>query len=373
MIKKYTRVILNIVIPIAIIYLVCIYGPKLLGFFMPFVIGFCISLIANPLVNLLERKLKLVRKHSSVIIVILVLSLIIVGGYFLTVRVFIEIRSFIQDIPEIFELISQEVAPALAKLGTFLELLPEDFQNILNNFYENISEYVSEAVQKIGMPTFQVAGNVAMKIPNILISLIFIILSSYFFIADREFLVKISKRILPDSVNQKMGYLYQRLKHIALGYIMSQLKIMIVVAAILFFGMVILKVNYALLVAFLIAFLDFLPLFGTGTVLLPWAVLKLLSGEYYMAAGLLIIYVATQGIRQVIQPKIVGDAMGLKPLVTLLLLYLGYKYSGISGMVLSVPLGLIAIELYKAGIFDSLIKNVKIIIEDINDFRIGKK
>ncbi|WP_303031064.1 AI-2E family transporter, partial [uncultured Duncaniella sp.] len=106
----------------------------------------------------------------------------------------------------------------------------------------------------------------------------------------------------------------------------------------------------------LIAFLDFLPLFGTGTALFPWALVKLLSGEWAFAVGLVLLYLLTQAVRQIIQPKIMGDSLGLSPFATLFFLYLGFKLRGISGMILAVPLGMLAVNLFQYGIFDSLLR-----------------
>ena len=110
-------------------------------------------------------------------------------------------------------------------------------------------------------------------------------------------------------------------------------------------GFLILGVRYAFLMAILIAVLDFLPLFGTGTVLIPWAAVKLLSGQYMQALGMASLYVLSQVVRQMVQPKIVGDSLGLPPLYTLLFLYLGFKLNGISGLLLAGPLGLLAVKL----------------------------
>ena len=117
-------------------------------------------------------------------------------------------------------------------------------------------------------------------------------------------------------------------------------------------GLFILKVDFVLLVAFLIAFLDMLPFFGTGTVLWPWAAIKILSGDYQIAIGLMILYAVTQIVRQVIQPKIVGDTIGMNPLATLIFMYIGYKVSSIAGMIIAVPLGMILINLYQASAFE---------------------
>ena len=120
------------------------------------------------------------------------------------------------------------------------------------------------------------------------------------------------------------------------GYFKAQFKIMGVVALILLVGFAILRIRYAVLFAVLIAVLDFLPFFGTGTVLIPWAVLKVFSADYEFAVGLIIIYLVSQLVRQLIQPKIVGDTIGLNPLATLFCMFIGYKVGGIIAMIIAV-------------------------------------
>ena len=153
------------------------------------------------------------------------------------------------------------------------------------------------------------------------------------------------------------------------SYFLAQFRIMFVVAVILAVGFLILGDQYGILLAILIAILDFLPLFGTGTALFPWAVVKLLSGEAAFAAGLILLYALTQVVRQIIQPKIVGDSMGIPPLMTLFFLYVGFKVRGLSGMILAVPVGLVGVKLFEYGAFDSFIEQVKLLIQEINKFR----
>ena len=144
---------------------------------------------------------------------------------------------------------------------------------------------------------------------------------------------------------------------------------MFVVGAILIVGFLILGIKYTFLLGVLVAVLDFLPLFGTGTVLIPWALFKLLSADYALAAGLALLYVLTQVIRQVIQPKIVGDSMGLSPLWTLVFLYLGFKLHGISGMIIAVPVGIFLMNLYEYGAFDRMIESAKELAEEVRKVR----
>ena len=146
-------------------------------------------------------------------------------------------------------------------------------------------------MQKIASPTVEVAGNVAKGIPNALVNVIVTILSAYFFIAEQDKIVEFWKKHLPESVKGYGHYLKTDVKKLIGGYFLAQFRIMFVVAAILILGFLVLGIKYAFLIGVLVAVLDFLPLFGTGTVLIPWAVFKLLSADYALAAGLALLYV----------------------------------------------------------------------------------
>ena len=116
---------------------------------------------------------------------------------------------------------------------------------------------------------------------------------------------------LPAFIFRYIEYMKRDAKGVIGGYFLAQFRIMCVVALILAAGFLVLGVRYGVLLAFLTAILDFLPIFGTGTVLFPWAVVKLFAGEYAYATGLILLYILTQVVRQIIQPKIVGESMGL--------------------------------------------------------------
>ena len=368
-VRKYARLILNIVIPVAEILLVCLLGPKLLGFFMPFVIGWVIAMIANPLVRFLESKVRIVRKHSSMMIVVVVLAAVIGLGYFLISRLFLQAFEFAKDLPELYERTSSELQEVFLKFDSIFQILPQNVQQAWQEFVGSVGQTIGLLVQKIASPTVEVAGSVAKGIPNALVNIIVVILSSYFFIAERDKIIEFWKRYFPRGGGKYYRYLRRDVKRLIGGYFLAQFKIMFVVAVILMAGFFILGVKYALLLAILVAFLDFLPLFGTGTVLIPWALIKLLSSDYALALGMALLYVLTQVVRQVIQPKIVGDTLGLPPLMTLVFLYLGFKLHGISGMILAVPLGILVLNLYKYGAFDSMIDSIKILAADVGRLR----
>ncbi len=367
--KKYVKIFLNMGISLVGIFLVVWLGPKVLRFFMPFVIGWLIALIANPLVRFLEKRLKIVRKHSSAVIVIGVLAAVIIGCYFIIARFTTESIRFIKDLPDLYYDLEAEIRLMMENLSNVFQFLPVKVQETLSNLGNNVSEFMGEFIQSIGVPTMEAAGNVAKNIPNILIQIIVTVLSSYFFIADRDKLMERFHKFIPQSISRGIDLISDQFRQVVGGYFKAQFRIMGVVAAILLVGFLILRVDYAVLLACLIAFLDFLPFFGTGTALIPWAAVKLFAGEYEVAIGLAIIYLISQLVRQIIQPKIVGDSMGLNPLLTLTFMYIGFKVQGVAGMILAVPIGLVVMKLFEVGAFDDIIYGVKEIAKDINTFR----
>lgn len=366
--KHYLRLILNIVIPVTGWLLVILLGPRLLKFFMPFVVGWVLAMIANPLVRLLERRVKLVRKHSSIVIVVVTLALVVGIIYLIISKSIAFLHGFMKDLPVLYAGIEEDVTHGLEQLDQLFQFLPEGIRHTWSEIGSNLGSYVG----KIAPPTVEAAGNVAKGIPGALVYFVVTVLSAYFFIVERDKILSFVKHHTPPWAHRYANHLKVELFRLIGSYFMAQFKIMLVVWLILTVGFLLLGVGYAPLWGFLIAFLDFLPVFGTGTALIPWGIVKLLGGEYAFAAGLLLIYVLTQVIRQVVQPKLVGDSMGLNPLLTLLLLYMGFKLNGIAGMILAVPIGLFFVSLYDFGAFRGITDSLTALVKDMNAFR-GKE
>lgn len=349
---------MNIVVPLMITGLIWFVGPKLLSFFMPFVIGMVIALAAAPLVRFLERRVKLMRHFTSMVIIVGALALIVLAVWLILSHLIREGIQFLQDAPALFDSVGNELRQTMEKLEQFMNLLPGDVQQNIINGIDNLGNIISNGIGNLYSPTVEVAGNVARSIPNILVYTVVTLMSAYFFLADYEKLKDIAREKMPDVFVKAVAFLRKKSGEIVGSYFLAQFRIMFVIAVVLAIGLTIAKVSYSGLVAVLIAILDFLPIFGTGTVLIPWAVIKFLNGSYGGAIYLLVLYGVTQLIRQLIQPKLIGDTMGMNPLLTLLLLYIGYKFDGFTGMILAVPIGMILLEAIRMGAYDSLIDGV---------------
>ena len=247
-------------------------GFRLLIFLMPFVIGWIIASVAAPLVNWLEKRLKIVKKLGSALIVILVLALIVVALYFAVSRIAEEVADLIQDFPRLYAQLESGLRQIGQNMSVVFNRLPSGIKEGWNTVVENLDQYMGDLVSRISEPTVTAAGNFAKRVPYYLISFIVAVMSAYFFTVQREEVIRWFKKTAPEAVERRMTLVIDNLKYAVGGYFKAQFKIMGVVFLILLAGLAFLQTRYFVLVAFLIAFLDFLPFFGTGTAMIPWAV-----------------------------------------------------------------------------------------------------
>ena len=367
--RPYWQVAVSLVFSILATGIFIYLGIKGIFFLMPFVIGWGIAAIAAPLVNWLEKKFNIVKKLGSALIVILVICLIVVGIYFAVSRIILEVGDLIKNIPELYAQLESGLRQIGSAMSGIFEKLPVVIQDGWNTVVANLDQYMGDLVSRISEPTVMAAGNFAKSLPSYLISVIVAILSAYFFTIQREDVLKWMKQIAPPSVEKRMTLVMDNLRYAVGGYFKAQFKIMGVVFLILLVGFAVLGVRYFVLVAFLISFLDFLPFFGTGTAMIPWGIYKFLMGDYKMAILLIAIYAVTQLVRQLLQPKLVADSVGMNPLVTLLLLYIGYRIGSVLGMILAVPVGMVLINMLQAGAFDYILDDVRILVDGILELR----
>lgn len=366
---KIFRNLLNIGIFAAEVLLLIFAGPALVKFFLPMIAGWLIAQLANPLVRFLERRLHIVRRHSSFGIIFGTIFLIVLLCYYIVLWIVRESGELIGRLPVYYQALVQGLDRIAENLqGIALRMSP-DMREKIADFTDHFMDYLGQIISGLGSGTVVAAGNMAKNIPSMMISFVFVLLFAYFFIAQRERVHRIIRNLIPDSARVQLSMVWSNMKYAVGGYFRAQFKIMGVVGVILAVGLLFMRIEYAVLLAAVIALLDFLPMLGTGTVLLPWALFCALSDALPRAVGLLALYVITQATRQLIQPKMVGDSIGIDTLTTLFFLFVGYRLHGILGMIIAVPVGLILIEFYEAGVFSHVIRNVKELVDTIQSWR----
>ncbi len=367
--KSIVKALANLAFSLIVLLLCIFLVPRLIMLFMPLIIGWLISCIANPLVVFLESKIKIRRKAGTVVVIVVVIAVVSGIGYAACSVLFRQIHGFVKELPEMWNVLVQDLDSFVSVANQYLGGVAPNIAEFLGNLGTSIGEAITNLPSKLDLDTFGGMGSMVGSIANVAISVIMAMLSAYFFIADREWIYEALEKIVSKGIAQKYGVFYGSLRQAVGGYFKAQLRIEVWMYLLILLGLTLLKVRYALLIALLIAVIDILPFFGSGAVLVPWAIVTALGGDYARAIWFLVIWGVGQLFRQLIQPKIMGDSIGMEPIPTIILLFIGYKAAGVIGMLVAVPIGIIVINMNEAGFFDTPKQSVRILVTKINNFR----
>jgi len=288
----------------------------------PFLVALVLALLIERPVSLAEKHLHLPRALASGICTLLVFALFSGGLWFICTKIFTEVRDLLASLPSLDEL--------TAKASTLTKALPLP---------------VRDMVSQIRLPSEQLvagAGKVALGLPSILFALLTALFSTFFLSSEKAVLLDL------------LGVRFQKICTVARRFGIELAGCYLRAAALLFLltfsllavGLSLLRIRYALGLAFLTALLDAVPVFGTGTVLLPMSAFRLISGDFATALGLLLLYLLILTIRSIAEPKILGEQIGLPPFFTLFFLYVGLRVFGLFGLLLP-PLAAILFRIYK--------------------------
>ena len=216
--KKYLRGMVAALLTILAVVLCVILGIKLAKFFLPFVIGWIIALIASPLVRIVERRLSIARKHTSMVIIVLVLAALIGGIYLVGAKVARETGNFIQQAPELYGGFKEEFQEVEHNLERFIKQLPEDVQISIDDAQEKLGMQIGKMVTSFSEITVDFASNTAKNLPSAFIGFIFTLLSAYFFIADRDRILEFGRANTPAVIQEKWKLFSDSFKKVFGGY-----------------------------------------------------------------------------------------------------------------------------------------------------------
>lgn len=348
----YLDIIMELLVILAGALLLIFVLPKAIVFLWPFVAGWIISMMAHPVIEYLEKKVKLPKKFGSAILIAAVITGIIVVLYFAVRGIALQVIGFIQDAPDIRHEIMRQGMIFQKKIEQFLSILPPSFGKQFDQWSGSIGDLFKKAASSAGDYGVAHAGGVAKGVTSGLLGLVVMLFAAYMFSLEREKLIAWYEKCIPGFVKHKINVFMKNSVGVLVSYCLAQLKIMIVIIAILWIGFFIAGIGHSFICSVLVGIVDIFPILGTGTVIIPWAIFKLITGDIKTAVILLIIYAICLVLKQVLQPKMMGDSMGISALTTIFLIYVGLKFGGLGGMLLALILGMFVINLYRLGVFD---------------------
>ncbi len=308
----------------------------------PFVIAFIVTMLLRPIVRFLHNKLKMSTRVLSVVLVVLFYGTIGV----LVAWLIIEIVSFaadqVKDLPQFFQM----------QIRPFLVSLFDEIQEVLHNFDPEMAidfdDTANSLLTSIGSTVMSFSGTIvgrltgiAVSVPSFLLNIVIMVVATIFLLVDFESIQSFIKKQLPEKTNVLMHNIGTHLGKVLGKYIISYSLIMLITFAEIFAGLSIIGIKYAALIAVLIAVFDILPVVGSGLVIAPWAIISIIIGDIGVGIGLFILWAVVCIVRQIIEPKIVGNSVGMHPFLTLFAMLAGnFIYGGIGILLLPVTLAL---------------------------------
>ncbi len=334
--KDYKKAANITVIAAGIFLFLWLFIKYALGAVMPFLLGAAVAAIISPLSKKLSAKTKISRRLISGSLVVILFSAISILVCLAGARLIKETGNLVDRLANDPSLISDtidnlsarigSVNPSVAKVGErFFSQVGIDVNSLIEDALSSIVSSVSASIPSI-------AVKVVASVPAFIFFTVVFLISAFYFSTDRGSISRGIRSYLPDSWQKRLPLISNRLKKTVTGYLKAYFFIMLLTFLEMFIGLSILRAKYALLLAILIAVVDILPILGTGTILIPWAVFSLISGNVSLGSGLLILYGVVLIVRQLVEPRIVGGSIGLHPLATLASVYLGIKFTGFLGI-----------------------------------------
>lgn len=320
------------------------------GWVMPFILAFCIVALIHPLVNRIVKLMGINQKLVAFFVMALVYAIIGTLSFLLVLQLIFAVRDAFTLLPDYY---TGTVYPALTRLS-------ESFDNLMGNLpvswrvqAESMQSDMLAAIQSFLLSLSQ-RGITALSaftgsIPSFLIGFLFTIMLSFFISMQYDSVVTFIKTQMPPRAQKTILDIKLIILDTVVKYLRATLTLMVITFAGLVIGLLALKRPNAIPIAAGIALFDALPFFGTGGIIFPWALVELVRGNYPFAVGLVVLYACIAFIRSISEPKIVGDKLGLNPVVSLTAIYLGYRVFGVLGMIVMPIVTQIILELHRKG------------------------
>ncbi|KAB7668010.1 sporulation integral membrane protein YtvI [Bacillus sp. B1-b2] len=341
---------------ISVLFVSTIYLSKVT---YPFIIGFLIAFLMNPVVNFFQFKCKLPRAFAVVLSIFFILSLF-AGIVFFLIAEIVSGASYLADvvpkqvdtiIQYIENLIAAQVIPIYNKITQTFDSLGTGQQETIINNIKSVGEEVGTVMSDFLQAFFQNIPIILSWFPNAATVIIFSLLATFFISKDWAQLSNKFSRLFPSKWINSGKTVFFDLKKALFGFLKAQVTLISITTVIILIGLLILRVDYAITIALLTGLVDIIPYLGTGLIFVPWIIYEVIVGNMGLAVGLTVLFILVLVQRQIMEPKILSSNIGLDPLATLIALFVGFKVLGFIGLIIGPVTLVILSTLHKANVF----------------------
>lgn len=363
--KLWARLGIRLALLVLALWLLQAVGLPLLSLFAPFVAALITAAILHPLIRWLQRRLGVPRKFSTLLILLLLFGLLGAGIGYLGYAGGVELVALVQNWNGLLESLQSTLDQIEIMSAQLWRLVPAQLTAAVESVTQGFMEWLNSAMPDLLNAAVEYTTDKARGVPDVVLALIIYIMACYMLTVDYPYL----RSQAVQHTHQRLLHFLKQVRDTALaafgGYLRAEFLLSVVVFFILLVGFFVIGQPYGLLLALVLAVMDFIPIIGAGTVMVPWAVIDLFMGNYFHAVQLMVIWGAIALFRRVGEPKFVGDQTGLSPIASLISIYIGWRLAGVLGMILGPTIALIALNLVRLGIFEGVRLDLAAAAEDI--------
>jgi len=330
--KKFILDVAFIVTVYAVLYFIFVY---VIHWVMPFIIGFLIALFLRPVTRFVNKFVKSKGKGVALFVIAMFYGISALIIWFFVSFLITQITDLIYTMPRLY---FDRVEPLLLEFNDWIvintKMVSPDMASTISQIITNGINYIADFIKNLSISFVQLATRIISNFPLYLISVIFTIVLSVFISLEYDNITAFFRRQLPDRFSE----IFEQARTFVTGTLWKMIKSYIIIMMITFVEffiiLSILRVNYALPIAAIIAVLDILPVIGTGGIVIPWAIVELILMNYFLGVGLFILYFVVLVVRHIIEPRIVGRQIGLHPIITITAMYAGLRLFSVAGLLM---------------------------------------
>lgn len=315
---------------------------------IPLILALITAIMLNPLINLLQNKVKISRQISVIFVFMLFLLIIGFAGTFIVTKAIAQVVNFVEDVPVHFRQLNQVYTKLEIDFNQYSQSLPREFiEQITKTFEGYFNQFMSTAKDTISLENI---AKIVSIIPQYLISFLVYLISLFLFMLELPVLKTKFYNLLEVGTAEKVTFMGKRLSSVLFGFLKAQFLVSVIIFIVSLGGLLLISPDVALMMSLIIWIIDLIPIIGSIAILAPWALYMFLVGNTAIAIKLSILSIILLAIRRIIEPKFMGQHIGLSPLATLIAMFLGLKLMGILGFIIGPLLVIMFTSAKEAGI-----------------------
>lgn len=327
--KKHWNVITNVALFVATLVIAAIAFKLIIPYFLPFLLGLSLAVAMEPVVNLFLR-LRMPRAAATGAAMLVTVGSLAAIMWLAVSKLIVELASFLHNAPSYTKILKTQSFMLTQRLQSLTEDLPPEFVHHLNKNTEKLTELFSDRLSLLAKEMLKIITT----LPNQLLIVIIVLIATFFLSKD---LFKLKSRVvssIPPEFHCKLKLMADDLYRATIGFIKAQVILSAITGLVILVGLIILHTEYVVTIALLGGLVSPIPVLGVGALFVPWIAYNLLIGNTYLAVGLLILFAVVMVIKHSLEPKVLGENIGIDPLSVLITLYVGYELLGVYGFIL---------------------------------------